>query len=305
MNPEMKIGVEVHVQLATQSKLFCSCPSHYGADPNTLICPVCMGYPGTLPVLNKDAVRKAVTLGIFLHGHIHSVSWFERKNYVYPDLPKSYQITQHDAPLITEAYMDTIEGRVHISRIHLEEDSAKIIRTTNPPSLLVDFNRSGMPLLEIVSQAEMSDSMQVLAFLKELRSTLISLGISSCKMEEGALRFDVNVSLSLDSGSKGERVEIKNLNSFRFVKESIEYEYQRQTQLLKQGKTILSETRGFDEKKRQTRTLRKKNPALEYRYFPEPDMGILQISRDEIESLRRDLALKNTNYANLPERKEP
>ncbi|MDD3428263.1 MAG: Asp-tRNA(Asn)/Glu-tRNA(Gln) amidotransferase subunit GatB [Caldisericia bacterium] len=294
------IGLEIHIQLLTKSKMFCSCPTNYGAPPNSNICEICLGYPGTLPVVNKEAVKMGIMLALSLDCKINNVSSFYRKNYFYPDLPKGYQITQFDLPL-SENGLLSIEGKdIRIRRIHLEEDSAKLIHRED--EILVDFNRCGIPLIELVTEPDIASPEEAGEFLEKLKEIVDFLGISSGKMEEGALRCDVNVSLKDVEGNFGTKVEIKNLNSFREVMKAIKFEIERQSKLLEKGECILSETRAFNEKNETTILMRSKETLNDYRYFPEPDLLLLSVKNDEIEKIRTTLPeLPHNAYMRLIE----
>ena len=290
--PKPTIGLEVHVQLRTDSKMFCACPVEFGAEPNTRLCPVCLALPGSLPVLNRIALESAIALGLALHCRIAPFSQFHRKNYFYPDLPKGYQISQYDLPLASDGYLTlpaeskaTSPKKVGIIRVHMEEDTAKSIHGAslahNVGYALLDFNRSGVPLLEVVSAPDLESPEEASAYLVELRAILRTLGISSGNMEEGALRCDVNISLD-----RGTRAEVKNLNSFRAVRKALEYEFQRQCEQVERGEAVLLETRHWDEAKGITISGRSKEEAEDYRYFPEPDLLPLEIGEDWVEKVR-------------------
>lgn len=289
MNFKFVAGLEIHVQLNTKTKMFCSCPTEGPDIPNTRVCPVCLGYPGTLPVLNREAVVMAIALGKALHGHINNISRFHRKNYFYPDLPKGYQITQGDVPIIENAYLELSTGKkIPIKRIHLEEDAAKSVHVSSTGRLsgaeetLLDFNRSGIPLIEIVTDPVFESPEEAALFVEELQATLRYLGISNAQMELGQLRCDVNVSVELD-GKEGTRVEIKNLNSIRAIRQALSYEYNRHVDAYKRGEIIPQETLAFDEKTNQTRPMRTKQTSEDYRYFPEPDLPPLVLTSDLFE----------------------
>ncbi|MDI6869187.1 MAG: Asp-tRNA(Asn)/Glu-tRNA(Gln) amidotransferase subunit GatB [Coprothermobacterota bacterium] len=283
------IGLEVHVQLKTRSKMFCSCPVEFKAEPNTLVCPVCLGLPGSLPVLNRQAVEYTIAVALALHCEIQPFSQFHRKNYFYPDLPKGYQISQYDLPFSRNGYLiiETEEGekRIGIQRVHMEEDTAKMIHgesiSRTSGYSLIDFNRSGVPLLEIVSRPDISSPQEATLYLMELRSILRTLGVSTANMEEGALRCDVNISLE-----RGTRTEIKNLNSFHSVRKALEYEIKRQEEVLKEKGQVIQETRHYDERAGVTLSMRTKEEAEDYRYFPEPDLVPLKIDPSWIEEVR-------------------
>jgi aspartyl-tRNA(Asn)/glutamyl-tRNA(Gln) amidotransferase subunit B len=277
---EIVIGLEVHAELKTRSKIFCSCSTAFGAEPNTQVCPVCSGFPGMLPVLNEQAVECAIKTGLALHCEIAEFCKFDRKNYFYPDLPKAYQISQFDLPICKGGYLDIEVDeekiRIGITRAHLEEDAGKLVHQgdiTTTPFSLVDLNRSGVPLLEIVSEPDMRSAGQARAYMEKLRSILLFADVSDCKMEEGSLRCDANVSVRLRGQEKlGTRTEIKNLNSFRALEKAIEYEAKRQIEAIEDGEEIVQETRTWDEAKGVTRSMRSKEEAHDYRYFPEPDL---------------------------------
>ncbi len=291
---EPVIGLETHVQLQTQSKMFCSCSAAYaGADPNTHVCPVCMAMPGTLPVMNRQAVEYALLTGIALNCEHPEASKFDRKNYPYPDLVKGYQISQYDLPFSANGWLTVdVDGesyRIGITRAHMEEDTAKLLHRKGNGSAysLIDLNRSGVPLLEIVSEPDIRSPAQARAYLQKMRLIVQTLGVSTGNMEEGAMRCDVNVSLR-PTGTQafGVKVEIKNLNSARSVQRALEYEIERQTRALETGERIIQETRGFDEDRGITVSQRSKEEAHDYRYFPEPDLPPIFISREWVAELR-------------------
>jgi aspartyl-tRNA(Asn)/glutamyl-tRNA(Gln) amidotransferase subunit B len=275
---ETVIGLEVHVELSTVTKLFCGCTNAFGSEPNTNICPVCLGLPGSLPVLNEGAVERAMRLGRALHCTV-APSIFARKNYFYPDMPKDYQISQYDLPINVDGYLELASGqRVGIERAHLEEDTGKSThvggggRITDAGYSLVDYNRSGVPLLEIVSRPELRSAEDARAYVGELRAILLATGASDAKMEEGSLRIDANVSVHRPGEPLGTRCEIKNLNSLRSLGRAIDYEVRRQVEMLEAGEAVRQETRHWDESDGRTHTLRTKEEAEDYRYFPEPDL---------------------------------
>ncbi len=293
---ETVIGLEVHVQLNTRSKIFCGCSTQFGSAPNSQTCPVCLGLPGVLPVLNKEALRKAILAGLALHCYVSGYSKFDRKNYFYPDLPKSYQISQYDKPICTEGFLEirteTGKKRIGINRLHLEEDAGKNVHPDIPGKEIsfVDFNRTGVPLIEIVSEPDISTPDEAHQYLQNLKSIMRYIEVSDCNMEEGSLRCDVNISLREKGSIKlGEKVEIKNLNSFKAVKMALEYEMSRQEQLLDEGEKILQETRLWDADKNITFGMRSKEEAHDYRYFPEPDLPPIIVSDDYIEEIRSTL----------------
>jgi aspartyl-tRNA(Asn)/glutamyl-tRNA(Gln) amidotransferase subunit B len=292
---EAVIGLEVHTHLLTKSKLFCGCSAAFGAGPNENVCPVCMAMPGMLPVLNRHAVELAIRAGLAAHCEIAHESIFARKSYFYPDLPKGYQISQYELPLCKGGYIDLpgisdTDGprRVRLVRIHMEEDAGKNIH--HPDGSLVDFNRSSVPLVEIVSEPDIRSAEEASAYLRELRGILRSVDASDGKMEEGALRCDVNISVR-PKGQKeyGTRTEIKNLNSFRFVEKAIEYEVARQIEAIDAGRRILQETLLWDPVREETRPMRSKEFANDYRYFPEPDLPPLRVTGDWIEEIKASM----------------
>lgn len=293
MNFKFVAGLEIHVQLSTKTKMFCGCPTEGPDIPNTRVCPVCLGYPGTLPVVNREAVIMAIALGRALNGRINQISHFHRKNYFYPDLPKGYQITQGDVPIIEDACLQLSTGKnIPIKRIHLEEDAAKSVHVSSTGRLsgaeetLLDFNRSGIPLIEIVTDPVFESPEEAALFVEELQATLRYLGISNAQMELGQLRCDVNVSVEVD-GKEGTRVEIKNLNSTRAIRQALSYEYNRHVDAYKKGETVPQETLAFDEKTNRTRPMRTKQTSEDYRYFPEPDLPPLVLTSDLIEEANK------------------
>jgi aspartyl-tRNA(Asn)/glutamyl-tRNA(Gln) amidotransferase subunit B len=291
---ELVIGLEVHAQLATESKMFCGCPADYAnAAPNSHCCPICMGYPGVLPVINAQAVDKMIATALALNCEIPEFSKFDRKNYGYPDLPKGYQISQYDRPLSRHGYL-TIEvngepKRIGIVRVHLEEDTGRLVHRNEAGETftLVDLNRAGVPLMEIVAEPDIRSPEEARLYMEKLRQILLYLGVSSGRMEEGALRCDANVSVRRRGSTEfGVKTEIKNMNSFRAVERAIAYEAQRQIDALRNGETIEQETRGWLEDKGITVAQRSKEYAEDYRYFPEPDLPPLKVSREWVEQLR-------------------
>lgn len=294
---EIVIGLEIHAQLLTRSKLFCSCSTAYGQPPNTQTCPVCLGLPGALPVVNKEAVLMAIKFGLAVGAKINLFSEFSRKHYFYPDLPKGYQITQYEHPIATggSIIFVTADGRkvIGLERINLEEDAGKSIHDGLPDSALrssLDFNRCGVPLLEIVGRPEIHSPEEAVEFLQALRTLLLYLEICDGNMEEGSLRCDANISVRPKGSSKlGVKTEIKNLNSFRFLQKALEYEAKRQAELLAAGKRIHQETRLFDPDENKTFPMRSKEEAHDYRYFPEPDLPPLVLDPEMIEEARQSL----------------
>jgi len=296
MELEPTIGLEAHTHLLTRSKVFCGCANKFGAPPNTLVCPVCMGLPGCLPVLNKEAVNLTIKAALALDCKIARFTKFDRKNYYYPDLPKNYQISQNyinlasDGTLVIE--VDGRKKKVGIHNVHLEEDAGKLLHGEEPGAnySLVDLNRAGVPLLEIVSKPEMKSAAEVDAFMHILRDMLIYLDVSLCKMEEGALRFEASISLAAPGSKKlGDRVEVKNLNSMDAVVKTVEYEIKRQREILAAGREVERETRLWDEVRLKTTRMRTKELAHDYRYFPEPDLVPLVIDEKWLEEIRASL----------------
>lgn len=291
---EAVVGLECHVQLATASKMFCGCPSDYaGSPPNTHVCPICLGMPGVLPVINRKAVEYTIMTGLALNAEIPPATKFDRKNYPYPDLVKGYQISQYDLPLVKGGWVDVmadgVARRIGIERVHLEEDTGKLSHLPAGGSL-IDYNRSGVPLMEMVSQPDIRSAAEARAYLLKLRGILRTLGVSDADMDKGQLRCDVNVSLRpVGQEALGTKVEIKNLNSFRAVQHALEYEIVRQTRLLERGERILQETRGWQEEHGATVSQRTKEEAHDYRYFPEPDLPPLFVGRDWVTALRSRL----------------
>ncbi|MDP8936575.1 MAG: Asp-tRNA(Asn)/Glu-tRNA(Gln) amidotransferase subunit GatB, partial [Actinomycetota bacterium] len=275
----MVVGLEVHCELATATKLFCSCRNAFGDEPNTNVCPVCLGLPGSLPVINRQAVELAMRIGAALHSEVRR-SIFHRKNYFYPDMPKDYQISQYDEPVNTGGWLDLPDGtRVGITRAHMEEDTGKTThvgssgRIHGADHALVDYNRAGVPLVEIVSDPDIRSPEQAKAYVNELRAILVAIGASDARMEEGSLRIDANVSMRpAGSTTFGTRAEIKNLNSVRSLERALEHEVARQVALLEAGEPVVQETRHWNEDARATSSMRSKEEAYDYRYFPEPDL---------------------------------
>jgi aspartyl-tRNA(Asn)/glutamyl-tRNA(Gln) amidotransferase subunit B len=290
------IGLEVHVQLLTRTKIFCSCSTRFGDPPNTNVCPVCLGLPGTLPVLNKRAVEMAMRASLALNCTVHDHSRFARKNYFYPDLPKGYQISQYELPLATNGHLEIeVAGarkRIGITRLHLEEDAANLHEgfSQSAAKTYIDYNRCGTPLSEIVSEPDMRTPEEAYAYLTSLRQILLYTGVSDCNMEEGSLRCDANVSVRLRGAKEfGTKVEVKNLNSFRYLQKALEYEIERHIAVLESGGRISQETRFWNQAEGHTVSMRSKEKAHDYRYFPEPDLLPVHISSAWREEVRRTL----------------
>ena len=297
MKYQVVIGLEVHTQLTTDTKIFCGCPTRFGAQPNSQTCPVCLGFPGALPVLNQQVVEFAIKAGLATDCSIAPRSVFARKNYFYPDLPKGYQISQFDLPICLNGHLDIeVEGekkRIGITRIHMEEDAGKLVHADIPgvgDNSCVDLNRACTPLLEVVSEPDMRSPDEAIAYLKKLHQIVVYLGICDGNLEEGSFRCDANVSL-MPVGSKvfGTRAELKNINSFRFIKQAIEYEMERQAEILDEGGRIIQETRLFDPNTGTTRSMRGKEEAHDYRYFPDPDLVPVIIDDAWIDRVRATL----------------
>jgi aspartyl-tRNA(Asn)/glutamyl-tRNA(Gln) amidotransferase subunit B len=297
---ETVIGIETHCELGTATKMFCACPTTFGAEPNTQTCPVCLGEPGSLPVANGRAVEYAARIGLALHCRIAERSQFHRKNYFYPDMPKNYQISQYDEPLCVGGWLDVdVDGevrRVGITRVHLEEDTGKSLhvgatgRIHGADYSLVDYNRAGIPLVEIVSEPDLRSADEARAYAEELRALLLALGVSDAKLEEGSMRFDVNVSIRpVGHAEFGTKIELKNLNSLRSLHRAVAYEADRQRRVLAEGGKLVQETRHWDEGAGRTEPMRSKEFATDYRYFPEPDLVPIEATAEWAEGLRADL----------------
>ena len=296
MAMETIIGLEIHVELNTNTKIFCGCSTAFGAPPNTNTCPICTGLPGTLPVLNKKAVELAIRAGKALNCDINTINKFDRKNYFYPDLPKAYQISQFDLPICEKGYVDIevdgMEKRVRITRIHMEEDAGKLIHVEGKPVSLVDYNRTGVPLIEIVTEPDIRSAKEAIAFLTKLKAKLEYAEVSDCKMEQGSLRCDANISMRHVGQEKlNTKVEIKNMNSFKEILKAIEKEEMRQKELydFKEEFKIKQETRKWDSAKGRTVPMRSKEDAHDYRYFPDPDLKAVILKEEEIEAIKAQL----------------
>ena len=288
---ETVIGLEVHVELATKTKIFCGCSTQFGGAPNTHTCPVCTGMPGSLPVLNRQVVEYAMGIGLATHCDITRVCKFDRKNYFYPDNPQNYQISQLYLPIARNGYVEIEVGdtkkKIRIHEMHMEEDAGKLVHDEWDDTSLVDFNRSGVPLVEIVSEPDMRSSEEVIAYLEKLRTIIQYLGASDCKLQEGSMRADVNLSVrEMGTSEFGTRTEMKNLNSFKAIARAIEGERERQIELLEEGKTVLQETRRWDDNKESSHAMRSKEDAQDYRYFPEPDLVPIVIDDEWIEKIK-------------------
>jgi aspartyl-tRNA(Asn)/glutamyl-tRNA(Gln) amidotransferase subunit B len=300
MDYETVIGLEVHVELLTKTKLFCSCPNRFNAPPNSLVCPVCLGLPGVLPVINEEALNKHIQTALSLDCRILQYSKFDRKNYFYPDMPKNFQISQYDLPVAEggclEISIDGVKKKIGVTRIHLEEDTGKSIHAGESKSIasadytLLNYNRAGVPLLEIVSEPDMRTPEEAYKYLVQMKKILTWLQVSDCKMEEGSLRCDANISIR-EKGCPtfGTKTEIKNMNSFKSVRAALEYERKRQIELIEKGEKIIQETRGWEEDQGITISMRSKEEAHDYRYFPEPDLPPIRIGDDWIDRIRQTL----------------
>lgn len=299
MNYQSSIGLEVHVQLLTGSKLFCGCSTEFGKSPNSQTCPICLGLPGVLPSINKKAVEHVILTALALNCKVSPFSRFSRKNYYYPDLPKNFQISQYDEPLARDGYLEfELDGRllrVGIQRVHLEEDAGKIIHgediqsPEDKDSSFIDYNRTGIPLMEIVSFPEIHSPEEAYQYLVNLKRVLEYLGVSDCNMEEGSLRCDANISLAPKGAGLGVKTELKNMNSFKEIREGLSSEIERQTALLDKGEKVAQETRLWDSRERATIPMRGKEEAHDYRYFPEPDLLPVEISKEQLKHLKEGL----------------
>lgn len=280
-------GLETHVELSTKTKIFCSCTTEFGGEPNTHCCPICIGLPGTMPRLNRQAVRYAIMAGLATNCTINNISKMDRKNYCYPDLSKAYQVSQYDKPLCSNGYIELDSGKkIRILRIHIEEDAGKLVHERG--DTFVDYNRGGVPLIEIVTEPDIRSVDEAIEYVEKLQLIMKYIGVSDCKMQEGSLRCDVNISVMEKGSDKfGTRTEIKNMNSFTFMKQAMEYEYDRQVDLIESGEEVIQETRRFNTGTGETEGMRSKEDAHDYRYFREPDLVTIHTTDEEIEEIKK------------------
>jgi aspartyl-tRNA(Asn)/glutamyl-tRNA(Gln) amidotransferase subunit B len=288
------IGLEIHLQLSTKTKAFCGCLNEFGREPNTLVCPVCLGMPGSLPVLNQEYFFRAIKVALALNSKVADRMKFDRKNYFYPDLPKNYQISQYDMPLSKGGFVEIIANnevkKIGITRVHMEEDAGKLMHDEREPYSYVDYNRTGTPLLEIVSEPDITSPDEAYSYLVSLKSILSYLDVSDCSMEKGSLRCDANISIRPKHQTElGVKVELKNMNSFKAIKQALEYEEKRQSKSLSQAERIIQQTRLWNEDKKRTEPMRTKEEAHDYRYFPDPDLSVFTIDSDLINRIRESL----------------
>jgi aspartyl-tRNA(Asn)/glutamyl-tRNA(Gln) amidotransferase subunit B len=298
MKYQMVCGLETHVELATKTKIFCGCTTQFGGSPNTHCCPICTGQPGALPNLNKRVVEYAIKAGLATHCTINDVTHLDRKNYCYPDLPKAYQISQYDKPLCEHGYVELESGkRIGITRIHIEEDAGKLVHERG--YTFIDYNRGGVPLIEIVSEPDISSAEEAKEYVEKLQLIMRYIGVSDCKMQEGSMRCDVNISL-MPQGSKefGTRTEIKNMNSLSYIEKAIAYECERQAEILDNGGKVVQATMRYDEHTGETSVMRTKEDAQDYRYFPEPDILTVVIPKQKIEEIKKSLPELPTDKLN-------
>ncbi|OPJ61673.1 Asp-tRNA(Asn)/Glu-tRNA(Gln) amidotransferase subunit GatB [Clostridium oryzae] len=289
MRYELVCGIETHIELATKTKIFCNCTTQFGGDPNTHCCPVCTGQPGSLPILNKKVVEYAVRAGLAVHCKINNISHMDRKNYVYPDLPKAYQISQYDEPICEHGYIELDSGkRIGITRIHIEEDAGKLVHENG--YTYIDYNRGGVPLIEIVSEPDISSPEEAKEYAEKLQLIMRYVGISDCKMQEGSMRCDVNVSLR-EAGTKefGTRTETKNINSLNYIQKAMYAEIERQTDILEEGGTIVQQTMRYDDVSDSVSPMREKENSDDYRYFPDPDIIRFEVSQDKVDKIQASL----------------
>ena len=289
MNYELVAGFETHIELGTKTKIFCSCTTEFGGAPNTHCCPVCIGLPGALPKLNKQVVKYAIMAGLATHCHIAEISKMDRKNYCYPDLPKAYQISQYDMPLCLDGYVELSSGKkIRIERIHIEEDAGKLIHENG--DTYVDYNRGGVPLIEIVSKPDIRSIDEAKEYVEKLQQVMRYIGISDCRMQEGSMRCDVNISAKeVGSDVLGTRTEIKNMNSINNIAKAMEYEFNRQCQVLESGGKVIQETLRYDDATNTTSSMRSKEDAHDYRYFREPDLVTINVTAQEVEEIKSTL----------------
>ena len=285
---KLVIGLETHVELQTKSKIFCSCPTAFGAEPNTHCCPVCTGEPGSLPILNKEVLAYAVRAGLATNCKISKITHLDRKNYVYPDLPKAYQISQFDEPICVGGYVELASGkRIRINHIHVEEDAGKLVHEDG--YTYIDYNRGGVPLIEIVSEPDITDIAEAREYMEKLQITMRHIGVSDCKMQEGSMRCDVNISVHKEGEPFGTRTEIKNMNSLSFMEKALAYEYFRQCDVLDSGEKVIQETRRYNEGTQTTESMRSKEDAQDYRYFPEPDILTVEVSDEFVDAIQASM----------------
>jgi aspartyl-tRNA(Asn)/glutamyl-tRNA(Gln) amidotransferase subunit B len=289
MKYELVCGLETHVELATKTKIFCGCTTQFGGAPNTHCCPVCTGQPGALPILNQRVVDFAIRAGLATHCTINTTTHLDRKNYCYPDLPKAYQISQFDKPLCENGYVELESGKhIRLTRIHIEEDAGKLVHERG--FTYIDYNRGGVPLIEIVSEPDISSPQEAREYVEKLQLIMRYIGVSDCKMQEGSMRCDVNISLRpVGSNALGTRTEIKNMNSMSYIEKAMAYEYSRQAELLDNGEKVQQATLRYDEKTGETTVMRTKEDAQDYRYFPEPDILTVHIPQEKVEEERAAL----------------
>lgn len=289
MKYELVCGIETHIELSTKTKAFCNCTNSFGDTPNTHVCPICLGHPGVLPKLNKKVLEYSILAGLATNCKIANIIGFDRKNYFYRDLPKGYQITQNHFPTCKNGYIELSNGKkIRINHIHIEEDAAKLLYDNE--NILIDYNRSGVPLIEVVSEPDLRTLSEIKEYLKKLRHIMRYIGISDCKMQEGSMRCDINVSVRKE-GEKDLNIktELKNINSISHIIKAVDYEFKRQVELLKEGKEILKETRFYNENSKKTEVMRRKEDQKEYKYFKEPDIPMIKIDKSEVEKLRKSL----------------
>jgi aspartyl-tRNA(Asn)/glutamyl-tRNA(Gln) amidotransferase subunit B len=296
---EMVIGLEIHLAMKTKTKIFCACSSNsFGKEPNTNVCPVCLGLPGSLPVANKEAIEKAIMFSLALHCSVPEITQFHRKNYFYPDSPTNYQISQYDRPVGSNGYIDLSDGRrIGITRCHVEADAGRSVHPTYANYSLVDLNRAGAPLIEMVTEPDLRTPEETREFLQKVRATAQALGVSDANPEEGKMRADVNVSIRKPGDPFGTKVEVKNLNSFKSVGRALEYEFKRQSRIVEEGGKIQQATLGWDDGGQKTYLMRTKEEAADYRYFPDPDLPMMKISKEWLEHIRaKTPELPNAKY---------